>query len=400
MSVNRSIKLIHAHTILTHMLFLLPVVVPYYASIGLTFQQFLIGEAVFAGMVLVSEVPSGWISDVWRRKTTLMAGALFAMAGLAGLMLADGFWMATISQGIIGIAVALNSGTNTALLYDTLADANRAGEYRRLDGNRHSAGMYGTALSCALGGLLFGVHPKLPLMCDVLVVFGAMIAIACIHEPHRHKKSVEKHLFHDMWATIKYAVSGHPEITGILLLSTVIFATTKLMLWAQQPFYMQIGVPVEWFGFIMTGGFIVGAIAAQQSHRFDRWGSNRAALGFTAFVLVMACLALAILPPLWIAVPMFLTGTLAYAVCTPRINDAVNARIGAERRATILSTLNLMANFLFIPTSAIVGHLSEVGNITDGLLWMGGQLLVLAAIGLWLWGRRGRQAASSSITGT
>jgi hypothetical protein len=61
MSVNRSIRLICAHGVLTHMLFLLPVVMPYYASIGLTFRDFLIGEAVFSAVVLLCEVPSGWI---------------------------------------------------------------------------------------------------------------------------------------------------------------------------------------------------------------------------------------------------------------------------------------------------------------------------------------------------
>lgn len=399
MSLTRTIKLIQAHTVLTHMLFLLPVVVPYYASIGLSFRDFLIGEAVFSAMVLLCEVPSGWISDIWRRKTTLMLGAFFAMTGLSGLMIADGFWIATISQGIIGIAIALNSGTNTALLYDSLADANRIEEYRRIDGSRHSAGIYGTALSCALGGLLFAIHPKLPLMLDVLVVFGAMITIARVDEPSRHKRSVEKHLFHDMWTTIKYALSGHPEITGIILVGTVVLSTTKLMLWAQQPLYMLIGVPVVWFGPIMTAGFFVSAIAAQLSHRIEHWGSNRTALGFAAIVLAASCLILACAPPLIVAVPLFLTGTLTYAVCTPRINNAINSRVGPERRATVLSTASLMVHFLFIPTSVLIGYLSEHGGIQISLGWMGGQLLVLSAIGLWIWGRR-NYAASSSITGT
>lgn len=400
MSLNRNIRLIYVHTAFTHTLFLLPVLVPYYNSIGLTFRDFLIGEAVFSAVVLLCEVPSGWISDVWRRKTTLMLGGLFFIAAVGGLMLADNFWEATAAQALFGVSIALSSGTNTALLYDSLAAEKRENDYVRLDGKRHGFGIYGTAFGCAAGALLFGIHPKLPLLFDMLVIIGAMVVLMHIQEPPRIKKSVEKHLFHDMWLTIKYALSGHPEITGIIILGTVVFASTKLMFWAQQPFYILIGVPVEWFGFIMMSAYLVGGTAAQFSHRLERWGSNRAALGLAAAILAIACLLLATAPMLWLAIPLFLTGTLAYALCTPRINNAINSRVGPERRATVLSTANLMVHFLFIPTSVIVGHLSEVGEITDALLWIAAQLLVLSSIGLWLWSRNGRQAASSSITGT
>jgi hypothetical protein len=86
----------------------------------------------------------------------------------------------------------------------------------------------------------------------------------------------------------------------------------------------------------------------------------------------------------------------------PRINTAINSRVGPERRATILSTASLMVHLLFIPSSLIVGAVSDHGGIGAGLAWMAGQLLVLGAVGLWLWGRNGRKAyaASSSITGT
>ncbi len=397
--MNRNIRLIKIHTICTNMLFVLPVIVLYYQAIGLGFREFLIGEAVFSAVVLFAEVPSGWISDTWKRRSTLILGAFFGICGLSLLMIADNFWMATAAQGIIGLAVALNSGTNTALLYDTLHEEGREDDYRRVDGDRHSFGIYGTALSCIVGALLFSLHPKLPLLFDILIMLVAMIAIACVREPKRHQKSVEKHVFRDLYETMKYALSGHPEITGIIMVSTVVLCTTKLMLWAQQPYYTMIGIPVEWFGVIMAGSFALGGMAGQFSHRIEHWGSNRAALGFAALVLSLACFALILWPLAALAVPLFLTGTLAYATMTPRINNAINSRVGSERRATILSTASLMVHLLFIPTSVLVGYLSDHGGITASLWWIGAQLFVLSAIGLWLWGRR-NYSANSTITGT
>lgn len=388
MPLMHHVRLIYTHGALTNMLFLLPVIVPYYNSIGLSFRDFLIGEAAFSAVVLLAEVPSGWISDIWKRRSVLVLGGFFGVLGYVTLMLAEGFWQATIAQGLIGIAVALNSGTNTALLYDLLHEEGREGDYRHLDGQRHGISFYGMALSCLAGAFLFTLHPKLPLLFDCLVLIGAMVAISMVREPARFQKSAEKHMLHDIGQTVKYALSGHPEITGIILVSTVVMCTSKLMLWAQQPYYTMAGLPVIWFGVIMTGSFILGGIAGQLSHRIEHWGGNRAALGMMAGVLVFACFTLSAFTAVWLGIVLFFMGTLTYAMGTPRINTAINSRVGPERRATILSTANLMVHLLFIPTSIIVGAISEQGGIDSALAWMGGQLLLLAATGLWLWGKK------------
>jgi MFS family permease len=381
------------------MLFLLPVVMPYYQSIGLTFRDFLIGEAVFSAVVLLCEVPSGWVSDMWKRRSTLVLGGFFGILGYITLMLADSFWQATGAQVLVGVAVALNSGTNTAMLYDLLHQHGREADYRRIDGHRHGLCLYGTALSCIAGALLFTIHPKLPLLCDITALLGAMIAISMADEPKRFQKSADRHIFRDMAETMKYALSGHPEITGIIMVATVVLCTTKLMLWAQQPYYMAAGLPVVWYGAILAGTYIMGGGIGQLSHRIDRLGSNRAFTACMVAILIAACALLSAFTSIWLGIVLFMTGTLSYATMQPRINTAINSRVGPERRATILSTASLMVHLLFIPSSLIVGAVSDHGGIGTGLAWMAGQLLVLGAVGLWLWNRNG-YAASSSITGT
>ncbi len=386
--MKRDIALIHTRSMLTNLVFILPVIVPYYASIGLSFRDFLIGEAVFSAVVLLAEVPSGWISDVWRRRTTLMVGALFAIIGYVVLLFADNLLMASLAQGIIGIAVALNSGTDTAMLYDLLLEKGEEGRYRRIDGKRHAMGIYAVAIAAIIGALCFKIDPQLPLLLEIFTLLAAMITISFVREPVRHTKSVEKHIIRDIWETMKYALRGHPEITGIILVSTVVMTGTKLMMWSQQPYFAGVGISVEWFGVIMAGSYVISGLVGHYSHTFEHWGSNRAALGTMVFVLTAACVTLVLFPVAIIGIPMFLIGTLAWAIGTPRVNNAINSRVGSERRATILSTANLMVHFLFIPTSLIVGYISDEGNIMSALLWIAGQVLILGSIGLWLWGRK------------
>lgn len=397
--MNRNIQIINIYTICCHMVFGLPVLVPYYETIGLSFHDFLIGEAVFAAIVLLAEVPSGWIADVWKRRTALIFGLVFGIAGYSGLMISTEFWHTVVSQGIIGVAVAMNSGTVTAMLYDSLQESGRVDDYRRLDGKRHAFSLYSVAFAALIGGFAFQIHPKLPLFMEIVVLVVGMIAMSFAVEPQRHMKSVERHALHDIKETMRYAFRGHPEITGIILVSTVMFCASKLMLWAQQPFYQQAGIPVEWFGVIMTGSYIVAGAAGHWSHKIEHLGSNRMALGIMSGAMMLACIIMAAVPNGGLAIALFMSGTLAYAIGQPRVNNAINSRVGSERRATILSTAGLMPSVLFIPTSLVMGSIADHGGIQIALLYLGGQILVLGAIGLWLWGRND-YAASSSITGT
>ncbi len=383
--VMQNHRKIYLHTAFTHMVFFLPVIIPYYQSIGLSFRDFLIGEAVFSAAVLLAEVPSGWISDVWRRRTTLMLGALFAMAGFATLMFADDLFTACVAQGIIGVAVALNSGTNTAILYDGLLEEGHIHKYRKMDGKRHAFGLYAVAFGCVVGAFAFTIHPKLPLMLDITALLCAMLAIAAVREPARVTKSVEKHLFHDMVQTMAYALHGHKEVAGIILLSAVMLCSTKLMMWAQQPYYAQGGLPVEWFGVVLAASYIFGGLLGQHSHKIEHLGTHKIVIAGMTMVLVTACLVLGLGVGIIMAIPLFLTGTIAYAVGQPRINSAINGMVGSERRATVLSTASLMVHVLFIPSSLTVGYVQDVTDIYGALFFIAGMLVVLGGIALRLW---------------
>ena len=115
--------LLYAYTGCTSLIFMLPVIIPFYNhQLGLTFQDFLFAEAFFACVVIAMEVPIGYMSDRWSRKFTLSVASLFGMIGYTAIIIADGLVGVMIAQGILGVAVACNSGTISALMYDSLLE--------------------------------------------------------------------------------------------------------------------------------------------------------------------------------------------------------------------------------------------------------------------------------------
>jgi MFS family permease len=262
--------------------------VPYYNNqIGLSFHDLMIGEAVFAGIIILMEVPSGWMSDVWSRKGTIIIGSVCAAIGYSIMLYAYNLPTAIVGQAIIGVGVAFNSGTVTSILYDSLAMNGKEHLYQRLEGKRHAMGLYAIAIASVLGGIFYQVDPYIPLKLDVVTLCLAMVAAFLIVEPNRIKKTSEHHPIKDMMVTIKYALHGHKEIAGIIIVSTVLFCSTKMFMWSQQPYMQSVNISTEWFGYIMAGGFLFSGFCGHFGHKINHNMSNRRMIAFMVCVAIL-----------------------------------------------------------------------------------------------------------------
>jgi MFS family permease len=390
---ERNLRLLLIYTICANGLFILPVIVPYYRDeIGLGFREFMIGEAVFSALMILMEVPTGWISDIWGRRKTLAASAAAQVLGWSLLLNADSFLSAVVAQGTLAIAVSLFSGTNSAMLYDTLLEAGREDEYRRREGQRLGASLYSIGIASMLGGFMYEVNHMLPLVATILTMTLGMVATLLMQEPLRHRQAIHKNPLADMAATFRYALRGHPEVGGIILLSAILFASTKMMMWSQQPYYMALGIPETWFGILGAGGFILGGTASAIGHRLDGRFSN---VGVLRTLLAWAILASAGAGMLVGAhgIVLLMSGSFIFGMGWPRVQAAINRRVASARRATILSCASLMVHMVSIPLLVLTGTMQDWKGIGASLMMLALLLIMLGGVASLLIGRKQAQAA-------
>jgi MFS family permease len=120
-SKNNILKL-YAIKIAKWFMLVMPVIVPFYESNGLTLQDIMILKAVYSVVIVVFEIPSGYLADVLGRKNTLIAGALLGTAGYVAYSFSFGFTGFLIAEIVLGAGQSMISGADSALLYDTLAE--------------------------------------------------------------------------------------------------------------------------------------------------------------------------------------------------------------------------------------------------------------------------------------
>lgn len=396
--MQRNLTLLNVYTLFCNLVFILPIIVPFYRDeIGLSFNDFLIGEAVFAAVVIILDVPSGWIADVWGRRVTLLCASITAFIGYAWILHADTLWQTIVGQGIIGVAVSFNSGTISAMLYDSLLSEGREHEYRKREGFRHGLGLYGVAFGSLCGGIAYQYDHFLPFYLELICFIGAFITAWLTQEPARHIRPLEKHPLRDMVDTMKYALHGHKDIGVLIGFCALIFGSTKLFLWAQQPYYHALHIPESVYGFLLAIAMLAGGIGGHFGHTLWRnWQGLAVVKGLLAFVVVICLSAGLALTHGGFAILML--GALIWGFGWPRIQETINHAVGSERRATILSTASLMISLTFIPASLMLGWINDHAGITAALLVHGATIAVIgAALIVWLnW--RDERASSSDLS--
>jgi MFS family permease len=383
--MQRNLKLLTAYTFFMNAVFILPVIVPYFRDeLGLTFHQFLIGEAIFAATVLLCEVPSGWFADIWGRRITIIFAGVFSLLGYGLLALATDFWSAVASQILIGVAVSLHSGTLSAFLYDTLLSQGREDEYRKREGFRHGLGLYAVAFGAALGGLLYQWNHHAPILLELVFVGCAFGISFFMQEPPRHQKEIQHNPLHDMVETMRYALHGHKDIGALIIFVALIFGSTKVFLWAQQPYYGDLHVPESIYGFLMAAAMLAGGLGGHLGHHILRNWQGMAVMKVLFWVIIMICV-LSGFALTHAGLAAIMLGTLIWGFGWPRVQETINRAVGSERRATILSTCSLMYSLAFIPMSMLLGWIEEEHDITYAMLAHGLVVFTLGgAMIVWL----------------
>ncbi len=369
-AVDRDIRLLFSAKAAHNAMFLIPVMVPYYQyQIGLSFQELLLGEAIFALVVVAMEVPSGWLADIWQRKYVLMLGSFLNVFGFLALWLADGFWLAITAQALLGIGVSFISGADVALLYDRLVEAGRRDEFRRLEGVRHGIGMYALAAASVIGGLLYVWQPDLPILLTALMEIIAFFCIFFVKEPIRPKKSTKHHPLADIIDTARRCFARRPELMCLYLFAAVTYAITINGYWVQQPYYAYLGIPLIWYGWLAGLGHLLGGLGGTFGRHLERYCSRRQVLMGATIFLVFGY-AISGFFPGFHGIPLLLTGGIVWGVTGPMFNDIVNARIPSERRATMLSLSSFGVRLTFVPTSLVIGWAQETWDIAVAITLM------------------------------
>lgn len=378
--VHRNLVSLYIIKVAKWMNLVMPIIVLFYKSNGLTMQDIFTLQAVFSATLMVLEIPTGYFADVAGRRNSLLAGAFLGSTGFLIYCFSHGFWEFVVAETILGIGVSLVSGADSAMLYDSLASAGKKEKYLRYEGRIVSIGNFAEAIAGITGGMLAVSSLRTPFYFQAAVAFIAIPAALCLIEPPI-RTAARKPGFRDIREIIRTVLFLDRKLFWNTLFSGVIGVSTLTMAWFAQPFFLQMNLQVSLYGVVWAFLNLSVGIAAMYAWRIEsRLGAPGTVLLFTLPLMAgyfgLACTGS------WIGLLILLVFYLARGLATPVLRNYVNVIASSDIRATVLSIRSFIIRGVFALLGPLFGLVTDRYSLSTALLMAGMIFTALSGITL------------------
>ncbi|AXY01134.1 MFS transporter [Vibrio alfacsensis] len=354
--------------------FYYPVFTLLYLDYGLTLSQFAMLNVVWAATIVLAEVPSGAFADTLGRKKLVVLSSIVMFIEIAMIAFVPTgnssfvFIVFLINRVLSGLAMALASGADEALAYDTLKEQGKEELWPRVLQIQlriaSSVGIVVTLVGAAMYDVNFMAsvyqflglpNPestqdimRIPVYATLIVAMIAIYAAFSMRE-EKKKPSTDGHkltsTIESMKLTLNTAkwVLSTPYVLFILLYYSLFEHTSRMFLTMNSQYYRAIDIPIIYFGLIGAGISLLQIVFAGQSRRLaERIAPKK-------FIAIMGLATMATY--YWISLGWSIYGVipaliLIFIVMTVNIfiSYHLNKKTESHNRATVLSFKGLMFN--------------------------------------------------------
>ncbi len=366
---NKNIFSLYIIKVSQWLLLVMPIIMIFYNANGLSVRHLFIAQAVYSFTIVMLEIPSGYLADAWGRKNTIVIGAILGFLGYFIYSVSSGFSQFIVAEAVLGIGSSFISGTDTALLYDTLLASKNESQYIKIEGRMTSVGNFAEAISGVLGGILAALSPRLPFVCQAAAALLAIPASFFLVEPKVHKDFKRPNL-KDVLTAFHNALLKNKPLMRSMMLSSIIGASTLTMAWFVQPYFKLVSVPITLYGILWTALNASVGIAALAAYKIERSLGEAKASTLIVISIALGYLLLAYTNSPW-GILIILFFYIVRGIATPVLKDYINKLISSETRASVLSLRNLIIRGLFSTLAPFLGWATDKINLQSALLMAG-----------------------------
>lgn len=358
------------------------------AARGFSLWQIGLAEGVFHIVSLLCEIPSGMAADLMGRRRSLAAAGLCGLVSALLMAFSGGFFGVCLSMAFSALACGFISGSDEALLYDSLLQAGREAEHLQINGRYSQMQNLGSILSNAASALAeFCSYVGFYLLDGAVCLVRTALALSLTEPVVTENQALRRERpfqdlgsrFRDHVAQVGRFLRESPRLAFVMLADGVIWLPAYLTLMFLQQRFSEQGIATVWLGLPVMCISLARMAGVALGQRL-RPRSLRLLYGICA-TLVGAGTVLAGLAP---AVPA-VTGAMSAAACMDvwmlHLQKYLNERFPSDRRATLVS-VNMMAySLLMVAVSPLVGWLGDLAGAAGTGLWLLGIAVAAAGIG-------------------
>lgn len=325
-------------------------------QVGILLSALVIAQVIF-------EIPSSIWADKYSRKNILIIGTIFSLFSSLIFFLKDSFEYFFIAMIFMGFSSALKSGTDSAIVYDTLLNMGEEKKYDKTQSKIMVCFFWSRIVASVAGALAYATNFKLSFLLAVFSGLGALFVLSFVKEPTYHK-SIGSH-FSQVKDGLKFLMKEN-NVWLIIVSFSLMLATSDVLFYYYQPVLDSAGITVLYLSFIYVGINLSSSIGSMAYPYLKKKFSQEKILAFYFFIVILCSLAFMtknlIIILFFIALLSFNFGS-QYIYITGLINRIVPS----SHRATTISIQSQFYLLLFSIIIVIVGKFSSDYSIFYGM---------------------------------
>jgi MFS family permease len=339
---------------------------------GLNNLEAFAANAFFTAGMVVFEVPTGIVADMWGRRTSFLLGTVTLAVTTALYVLLweieAPFWEWAVVSLLLGLGFTFFSGATEAWLVDALDAARFEGPLEAVLARGQVITGVGM-LSGSIGGgyLAQAVSLGTPFIARAVVLaLMFVVAFGLMHDigftprrggrPWTEIKGIAENSIEYGWRipAVKYLMLAAPFTGGVGI----------YVFYALQPYLLDLYGDSQAYGIaglaaaIVAASQILGGLAATSIRRMFRLRTS--ALLAAEALSVVSLLLIGVIQTFWAAIGLIVAWGLLFAASRPIRQAYINDLIPSQQRATILSFDSLMSSTGGVAAQPVLGRAADV----------------------------------------
>ena len=359
-NIKASLVCLRLEMILTSTLMAMPIMTPFYGSIGLDQGMIGLSQAVFTVILMLINIPTGWLADKFSRKTFNTLGDLGCVVALVFYSQATNFYDVIIGELIFGVAIAFSQGADDGLIRAYTQKLDSSG--KMLHDQSASIAIWkfiAQVVALIIGGAIGAVNFRLAILISAVPYLAGFILSLLIKEEGERHVCVHKNPVKDMLHVIKSTIGTNQILRWRIVSYAIGTEITHSIIWALTPILILAGVPMG----IVAMGWVANSVSAtigakiggRLIHSFNSWQKLAIATSLTMIALIIMSVHLSIVT-IWLY--SFIGAGQGFASAT--LKPLVQESAPDKNQSIIISIMKSFSQLIYIPTVWII---NLVGNI-------------------------------------
>ncbi len=368
---NFNIKKLYLASFFEALWFPLPIIIIFFLDSGLNLSEIGILTGAMMLTQFVFEIPTSIWADKYSRKWILAMAMLVSFAAEMIFFLKNDFLYFLLANILYGFSLALRSGTDSAITYDTLLNLEREKDYAKIQSTTQGIYFLGRMVVAIAGTFAYTLNHKLPFLLSAVASIITAGIFYLLKEP-KYRKSVGTH-FEQVKEGLKFLFSND-NIWRIIIIFSFISGASDVLFSFYQPVMNLAQVPVIYFSLVYLGVNIFSFAGSMTFSKFQNKSDfNKILVFYIISVIVVSFVFTSNVLPL-ILVAIFLL-SFCFGSYYVYITCLINKIVPSSHRATAISIQSQMYLIIFSFFIIVAGKIAS----DYGIMW---SMLVNAFVGI------------------